>query len=107
MAFAQALAREFDAVGVVNVGVGREIRRRRYLAALSGRQNVSALARRRFQGGGDFSALVARGALAALPEALAGFPGVGFLTASIGPQYHSPPAVFLTSKSVPTTASEP
>ena len=48
----------------------------------------------------------ARG-LGGLPEALAGFPGVGFLAASIGPQYHSPPAVFLTSKSVPTTASEP
>ena len=78
MAFAQALAREFDAVGVVNVGVGREIRRRRYLAALSGRQNVSALARRRFQGGRLFRLGGARG-LDGIARGLGGLPWRGLL----------------------------
>src|SRR5277367_4475708 len=74
MALAQALAREFDAVGVVNVGVGREIRRRRYLAALSGRQNVSALARRRFRGGGDFFRLGGARGLGGLAGGLGALP---------------------------------
>jgi hypothetical protein len=50
------------------VGVGREIRRRRYLAALRGRQNVSALARRRFRGrGGRLGHRTGLGGLASGP----------------------------------------
>ena len=74
MTLAQALAREFDAAGAANVGVGREIRRRRYLAAPSGRQNVSALARRRFRCGGGFFRLGGARGLGGLATGLGGLP---------------------------------